>query len=280
MSLAAVLLPAAIALIMLGLGLALTVPDFRRVLASPRAVTLVLLCQLLVVPLIAYGLVVLFDPAPALGVGVMLLVATPGGPLSNLFSHLAGADVALNISLTAISSVISAASFPIIANLSVHRLMDGGRDVGLQTGKIVQVAALVIVPVVVGMAVRNRRPRFADRMESPVRRFSAVVLVLVVIGSVVKEREHLGPAFTGTAHIVLLLAALSLAIGYTVPRLGGVSHRQSVAASMEIGLHNTPLAIAVAMSPSMLNDSTMAFAPAIYAVVVVPMAALYTYLVS
>ncbi|MFB6552476.1 MULTISPECIES: bile acid:sodium symporter family protein [unclassified Streptomyces] len=273
-------LPIAIGIVMAGLGLSLKWADFTRVLTVPRAVLLALACQFLVIPLVGLALIAFFDPEPALAVGVMLLVATPGGPMSNLLSHLAGADVALNVTITALTSVISAVTFPLIANLSIQHLLEDGARVGLQFSKIVWVVAVVLVPIVVGMLVRRAREDFARRMERPVKIFSTALLAVTIAGAIVSEREHIGPAFRGVGHIVLLLVLLSIAIGYGVPRLGGVAHRQAVAASLEIGLHNTPLAIAIALSPVLLNDPTMAFAPAAYALLSVPIACLYTFLVA
>ena len=112
-------LPIALAIIMFGLGLSLTVADFRRVVRTPKAVAVALVLQVVVLPLVAFGLVTVFDLDPLLAVGVMLLAASPGGTTANLFSHLFRGDVALNITLTAINSVLAAFSIPIITNFAI-----------------------------------------------------------------------------------------------------------------------------------------------------------------
>jgi len=127
-----VFLPIALAVVMLGLGLSLTVADFARVVRYPRAAVVALGCQILLIPGICLALVLLFDLAPALAVGMMLLAASPGGTTANLFSHLARGDVALNITLTAINSVLAVVTLPLVVNLSLAGFMDGQDAIGLQ----------------------------------------------------------------------------------------------------------------------------------------------------
>src|SRR5262245_35549255 len=157
-------LPIALAIIMFGLGLGLTAADFRRVGKHPKAVVVALVCQLVLLPAVCFGLVVLFDLPPLLGIGMLLLAASPGGTTANLFSHLFRGDVALNISLTAVNSVISLFTLPLITNLAID-YYDRGDDVSLPLSEVVQVFAIVLVPVAVGMVVRQRSPGFAARMD-------------------------------------------------------------------------------------------------------------------
>ncbi|MCA1656011.1 MAG: bile acid:sodium symporter, partial [Pseudonocardiaceae bacterium] len=157
-----VFLPIALGIIMLGLGLSLTVADFTRVMRYPKATIVALACQVLVLPAVCLGLVLLFDLEPALAVGMMLLAASPGGTTANLFSHLARGDVALNITLTAINSVLAVVTLPIVVNLALAGFLDGGNDgeaaIGLQPAKMLQVFAIVLVPVAIGMVNRHRAP--------------------------------------------------------------------------------------------------------------------------
>jgi BASS family bile acid:Na+ symporter len=140
-------LPVALGIIMLGLGLSLTVDDFKRVIKYPRAITVALICQMLVLPLLCFFLVKASGLNPALAVGMMLLAASPGGATSNLYSHLAGGDVALNISLTAINSVLSLFMIPLIINFSLTHFMDSGQFIPLQFKKIAEVFIIVLLPV-------------------------------------------------------------------------------------------------------------------------------------
>ncbi|MEV0435673.1 bile acid:sodium symporter family protein [Nocardia sp. NPDC050413] len=274
----AVVLPIALVVVMLGLGLTLTPDDFRRVVRHPKAAAVALVCQLVVLPLICVLLVLAFGLTGVLAVGMMLLVASPGGTSANLFSHLAGGDVALNIMLTAINSVIAAFTMPIVITLSVAAFMDGDASVGLQPAKLVQVIVIVLVPVAVGMWIRHARPAFADRMGKPVKLGSMVVLVMAVGVAVGSEFDTLRANFGKLGAITVLLSVLSLAVGYYVPRWFGVDIRQAIASSMEIGIHNATLAIAVAVSA--LGSEAMAVPAATYGIVMGGPAAVAAFLLA
>lgn len=276
----AVFLPIALGVIMLGLGLSLTIADFRRVVIYPRAVIIGLVCQTLLLPVVCYGIAKGFGLPPALAVGLMLLAASPGGATANLFSHLARGDVALNITLTAVNSLLSLLTLPLIVNFSLEAFMGEGKAIPLQFSKIVQVFAIVLIPVGIGMLIRSKKPTVADRMNRPVRITSAVFLILVIAAAVAKERASLGEYFrlVGTAALAFNLA--SMAVGYFVPLIARVERKQSIAIGMEIGIHNGTLAIAIASSPNLLNNSTMAMPAAIYSLIMFFTAAAFGWIVS
>lgn len=259
-----VFLPIALGVIMLGLGLSLTVADFTRVARYPKATIVALGCQILLLPALCLGLVLLFDLAPPLAVGMMLLAASPGGTTANLFSHLARGDVALNITLTAINSVLAVVTLPLVVNLALDGFMDGEDAIGLQPAKLVQVFAIVLVPVAIGMVVRNRAPEFAQRLNRPVKIASVVVLFSVIAVAVYQERDNVVGYMRDVGLVALLLCVLSLAIGYVVPRAFNIPRGQAIASSFEIGVHNSTLAIAIALSPALLNSTEMAIPPAVY----------------
>ncbi|GAB1818007.1 bile acid:sodium symporter family protein [Herbidospora sp. RD11066] len=274
-----VALPAALALIMFGLGLSLTWQDFANVASRPKAVVIALVAQVLILPALCFGLVVLFDLEPLLAVGMMLLAASPGGTTANLYSHLFGGDVALNVTLTAVNSVLAAFTLPLVVNLSIGHFVEGGSELGLQADKVIQVFALVLIPVVIGMLVRRWKSGFAERADRPVRIASAVVLAIVIVGAIVQERERLLDHLAGVGAVAVLFSALSLTIGYWLPRLFRVERRQAIASGMEIGIHNSTLAITIALSPSLLNNSTMAVPPAVYGVLMFATTLIFGYLV-
>ncbi|MDE9366185.1 bile acid:sodium symporter family protein [Luteipulveratus sp. YIM 133132] len=257
-------LPIALAVIMLGLGLSLTPDDFSRALRSRKAVLVALVCQIVVLPAVAFALVVLFDLEPFLAVGFMLLAASPGGTTANLFSHLFRGDVALNVTLTAINSVLAIVTLPVITNLALGHFLDGEGEVGLQLGKMLSVFAVVLVPVAIGMLVRRRNRDFADRMDQPVRIASAAILVLVIVGAILGARDDVGGYIADVGLVSVLFCAISLSTGFFVPRALGVSHRQAVATSFEIGVHNSTLAITVALTA--LDQEDMAVPAAVYGV--------------
>ncbi|NJP35099.1 bile acid:sodium symporter family protein [Micromonospora thermarum] len=259
-----VLFPVALGIVMLGLGLTLTVDDFRRVVTYPRAVLVSLFCQMLVLPVICLGLVVAAGLRAELAVGMMLLAASPGGSTASLYSHLFKGNVALNVTLTAINSVLALFTLPLIVNLSVAAFIGSDSSIGLQFDKVLQVFALVLIPISIGMVVRRRRPDFAARMQRPVKILSIVVLVVVLTGAVIGIKDELAATVGAVGLIALLFNLVSLAIGYAAPRLLGVGHREAVASSFEIGIHNATLAITIALSPALLDNNDIAMPPAIY----------------
>lgn len=260
-------LPVALGIIMLGLGLSLTLADFARVVKFPKPVLIGLGCQLLLLPLVCFFLAKAFGLAPALAVGLMLLAASPGGTTANLYSHLAHGDVALNITLTAVNSVIAVLTMPLIVNLSLAYFMEGDQALPLQFTKVVQVFIIVLGPVAIGLWIRSRFAGFAARMEKPVKITSALFLLIIIVLAVVKDWQTFvdyAPLVGGAA---LAFNVISLAVGYWVPRLMKLSLRQSIAIGMEIGIHNGTLAIALALSPMLLNSATMSIPAAIYSII-------------
>ena len=270
-------LPVALAVIMFGLGLTLTPADFRRVARTPRAVVVALGLQVLVLPLVAFGLAVGFDLDPLLAVGVMLLAASPGGTTANLFSHLFRGDVALNVTLTAINSVLAAVSIPVITNLAI-RYFDAAGELGLQFTKVLQVIAIVLVPVAVGMLVRHRSPAFAARADRPVRVFSIVVLVVVALGALLGERENLADYARQVGLVTGLFCLASLSLGYGVARLLRLDERQAIASAMEIGIHNTTVALTIALS--VLESTEVAVPSAVYSVLMYVLATAFGFAIT
>ncbi|MFC9897425.1 bile acid:sodium symporter family protein [Nocardia sp. NPDC127579] len=266
-----VALPIALAFIMFGLGLALTVADFARVVSYPKAVTVALGCQIVVLPLIAFGLVALLDLAPPLAVGVMLLAASPGGATANLLSHLFRGDVALNVTLTAVNSVLAVVTLPLVTNFALtHFAPDGAGGLGLQFGKVLQVFLIVLIPVLAGMLTRRWAPGFARAMDRPVRIGSIAFLALVTLAALFAERANIVDYALQVGAVMLIFAVASLAIGYWVPLVAGVRHAQAIACSMEVGIHNSTLAMTIAIS--LLDSVRMAVPAGVYGVAIAPMA--------
>ncbi|NGY59962.1 bile acid:sodium symporter family protein [Lentzea sp. NEAU-D13] len=263
---------------MFGLGLTLTTADFARVAKYPKAAIIALVCQVVILPAICLGLVLAFGLKGVLAVGMMLLVASPGGTSANLFSHLAGGDVALNITLTAINSVLAVFTLPIVVGLSMAHFMADDAEVGLQPAKFVQVFAIVLVPVAIGMLVRRKFEAWALKMNDPVRIASVVVLVLVIIAAIAQAYQQLIDNIATLGPVALLLSILSLLIGYYVPKAFNVERGQAVASAMEIGIHNATIAITLALT--VLNDETMAIPPAVYGVLMYLPAAVAARLLS
>ncbi len=270
-------LPIALGIIMFGLGLSLTPDDFRRVARHPRAVAVALACQLLVLPAICFGLVKLFDLPPLLAVGLLLLAASPGGTSANLFSHLFRGDVALNVTLTAVNSVIAIVTLPLITNFAIEHY-DLDDSVSLPFSKVIEVFAIVLVPVAIGMVVRSSATTWAQRMDKPVRIGSAVILAVLVLGILLDQRDNVGDYLADVGIAAAAFCAISLVTGYVVPRAAGVRDEQAIASSMEIGVHNGTLAIFVAVE--VLESTPISVPAAVYSIIMFAFAALWGTLIS
>ncbi|MGA1813175.1 bile acid:sodium symporter family protein [Frondihabitans sp. 4ASC-45] len=251
------LVPVALAIIMFGLGVTLTPSDFARALRRPGLLIVALACQLVVLPAFCFGLVAALQLPPLFAVGLVILAASPGGATANLFSHLFGGEVAVNISLTAINSVISLLTIPVLVHLATSLYLPNGEGVGLQPGKVVEMAATVLLPVALGMLLRHLRPATAARAERPVRIASMVVLALLVITAVVPAWPTVVANLGGLVAAAALLGAGSFTIGYLAPRLAGIDVRRAITAAFEIGIHNAGVAIFVATSALGLPEAAV-----------------------
>ncbi len=273
-----VFLPLALAIIMLGLGLTLSIDDFKRVITYPKAIFIGLFCQIIVLPLLCFYLAIAFGLSPALAVGLMLLAASPGGPTANLYSHLAKGDVALNISLTALNSVLSLVTLPLIVNFSIHYFMESDQSIAMQFKKVLEVFAIVLIPVAIGMVLKSKKPELSEKFEKPLRIVSSLFLVLIIVAAILKEKANVISFFQQVGVAALLFNVGSMLIGYFVPRLFKISNKQAIAIGMEIGIHNGTFAIYIALS--VLGNSAMSIPPAIYSLIMFFTAAIFGYLVN
>lgn len=271
-------MPLALGVIMLGLGLSLTLDDFRRVGKYPKAITIALFCQMALLPALCFFLAIAFRMPPELAVGIMLLAASPGGPTANLYSHLSNGDVALNITLTAVNSFLTLFSMPFIVNLSLDYFMDSGEYLPMQFKKVMEVFAIVLVPVTLGMVIRNLAPRFADRMGKPVKILSALFLALVIILITISERHTIATYAARLGAPILAFNVLSMAVGYFLPRLFRIEKKQAIAIGMEIGLHNGTLAIYIALN--VMHNPAASLPAAAYGLLMFFTAALFGFLVN
>ena len=260
-----VVLPLAIALIMVAMGMSLVVGDFRRLAAEPRAVLTGLGCQLLVLPALGFAVAAVFPLDPLYAVSVVLLTASPGGTTSNLIVHVADVDRALSVTLTALSNVAVFVLMPLELELAQAVFGGPGEQASVPVATtMLQVAGLTVVPVAIGMGIRARMPAFADRFQDLGKLLSGVVLVLVIVGLVVQNWAQVvqdGPAF---APAFVTLNLLALAAGFLIARAVGLARAQAVTIGVETGLQNATLAIAIALS--ILDSAEMAIVPGLYGV--------------
>ncbi|AWL08605.1 putative sodium/metabolite cotransporter BASS1, chloroplastic [Aquirufa nivalisilvae] len=276
--LSAVLLPLALSIIMMGLGLSLQLEDFKRVVTFPKAVVLGLFCQMILLPVICYFIAIGFGLSPELAVGLMLLSASPGGPTANLYSHISKGDVALNVTLTALNSLISIFSITIIVNFAMKQFMQSDQYVPLQFSKVLEVVMIVLLPVSIGMIVRSKFSKLAAALDKPVKIASAIFLTLVIILTLLKEKSHIVDDFKVVGLATLTLNVASMAIGYFMPLFFQLGKKQAIAIGMEIGIHNGTLAIFIALT--VIGNSTMSIPPVIYSLLMFFTAAIFGYLVN
>ena len=267
------LLPLALAIVMLGLGLGLTIDDFKRVATMPRPVVIGLAVQTLLLPAAAFGLCKIFALSPELSVGLMLLAASPGGATANIYSHLAKGDVALNITLTATNSLLCLVTLPLVLDWSLGHFLGTGNYVPPPVRKVIEVAVIILVPVLIGMAVRRASPAFAARMDRPVRAFSLLVLVGVIGAAVAQEWTRIPGYFAAVGLACLAFNLLSLWTGYAVPLALKLPKRQAVAIAMEIGIHNGTLAIFIALN--VLENSVISIPAVAYSLIMFFTAAVF-----
>lgn len=271
-------LPIALAIVMAGLGLELTLKDFARVTKHPKAVIIALFCQLVLLVGIAFLICKLLALPPLLAVGLMLLAASPGGSTANLFSYLYKGDIALNISLTAINALVAALFLPFIVNFSILHFMNEGQQLGLQFSKILQVFLIILVPVAIGMLVRHFAPHIAEKLNRPVRIFAIIFLLIIITGAIFTERENLLAYLGQIGFATALFCAISLAVGYFVPRLFGISSYQARACAFEIGIHNSTLAMTIALT--VMASTTIAMPAAVYSIFMYIFATIFGILIT
>ena len=275
--LTAVLMPLALGVIMLGMGLSLTIADFKRVIIYPKAVAIGLANQLILLPLVAFGLIQLFGLQTELAVGMMILAACPGGATSNLISNLAKGDTALSITLTAFSSLITVFTIPLIVNFALVRFMPDGEVAQLNVfHTVVSVLVITILPVSIGMLVRSKAQVFALKMENPVKVLSAIFLALIIMAAVLKEKENVLEFFKQAGPVALALNVTMLAIGFYGSRLLKLTERQSATVSIETGIQNGTLGIAVAVT--IIGNSEMSIPSAIYSLIMFATAGVVIYI--
>ena len=243
-----VVLPLALAFIMLALGLGLTFDDFARVVRRPRDFTVGAVSQIVVLPGVAFALASIWPMAPELALGLMIIAAAPGGVTSNILTAFARGDVALSISLTAVISLLSVITIPIIVVFAY------GQFIGEQTGRDISVAGtaigvflIVAVPVLIGLVVRRLAESFALRFEPAARKVSAVLFVLVLAGAIYDQRANIVPYFAQAGLVTLVLNLLMMTIAWLLARMFATGPTQRVAIAIECGLQNGTLAIAVAV---------------------------------
>ena len=256
------LLPLALIIVLFGMGMSLTPADFRRVLLAPLASAVGLGCQLLLLPLVSLALVTALGIRGETAVGLMLLAACPGGPTSNLISHLSKGDTALSVTLTAVSSVVAVFTIPWVVGLSMGHFLGNTTEFQLPFLKtLAQLAIVTLIPILLGMGLRKARPDFAARMARPANVISIVFLAAVITMAVVRE-ENLVAQFRIAGPAAVALNLLTMALGFGLAALFRLSRAQRITISIEAGIQNGTLALAIALG--LLNSPNIAMPAVVY----------------
>lgn len=251
---------------MWGMGLTLIPADFKRVMQSPKAVLLGLVNQLLLLPLIGFGILQVIPSSPEVAIGIMILASAPGGPTSNLLSMLAKADTALSVTLTAINSVITVFTIPFVVNFGLEQFAGQGQTIRLDIVQtILTMMVVVILPMIIGMIVKAQKETFADRMAKPVRVLSVILLATIIVGIVLKEKDNIVTYFASAGLVALSLNICTMAVGFFTSRMFKLSRAQSLTVSLESGMQNGTLALTIA--GALLMNTSYTIAPAVYSLI-------------
>ena len=239
--------PIALALIMLGLGLGLTTKDFTRVIRNPKDFIIGLICQLILLPIIAYILILVFKTPIEIALGVMIIAAAPGGVTSNVMTKFAKGDVALSVSLTAIISLISIISVPLIVFNSANFLgvSNISQEITL-TGVALKMAGVVTVPVIIGMIIRRFSEKFISSNINIIEKITGILFLIVFAAIWIEERENIVSYLAQAGIIVLTLNIVMMLIAYFVAKSFATGIKQIKCIALECGLQNGTLAVFVA----------------------------------
>ena len=240
-----IILPIGLAFIMFSLGLGLTAADFVRVVKAPRDFIIGASAQIFLLPTVAFLLVTLLDVSPELALGVMIIAAAPGGVTLNILTAFARGDVALSISLTAVISLLSVITIPIIVVFAHNRLIGGDPGSVSIMGTALSVFLIVTVPVILGLLTRHLANEFSIRFVSKANALSGALFVIILGGAIYQERSNIINYFAQAGLITLTLNIIMMVLAFVIARLFASGQKQRITISIECGLQNGTLAIAV-----------------------------------
>lgn len=260
------IIPLCIFLIMMGMGLSLVPDDFKRIAKSPKAVSIGLVNQLVCLPMIGFALATIMPLDPEYAVGVMLLVMCPGGTTSNMFSHLAKGDVALSVTMTAISSIITVFTIPVLLNFSLNHFMGQGNEFQLPIlATMFSLMKLTIIPIAIGMIIKAYAPKLAASSQVHVSKFGILFLTLLIIFLTYIQQDIVIPALIATGPVSLILNISTMVLGYYSSKWLKLTSAQTTSITIEVGLQNSTLSMFMALT--LLANYKMSFTPAIYTLI-------------
>lgn len=252
-----IFLPLALAIIMLGMGMTLIPSDFTRILKTRKAILIGLTNQFLVLPIIAFALAIAFNLSPIMAVGLMVIATCPGGPTSNLITQVCKGNIALSVTLTAISSIISVLTIPFILSYALEYF---GSETNVTINlpildTILQIMVITVIPISMGMGIRRYFTDFAKRMEKPMRMASTIVFILVFIAVLAANSSLIVNSMKEVGLVTLLLNVLTMGLGFATAKLFKLNFKSVVSITIESGIQNGTLAFVIATS--ILNNVEM-----------------------
>ena len=243
-----VFLPISLAIIMFGMGLTLVVKDFARLFTYPKEVFIGLINQLVFLPLIGFLIILLFDLDSSMAIGIIILSLCPGGPTSNLITQVARGNIGLSVTLTALASLITVFTIPIILSEAIT-YFTGETDVVIELPIIetmLQILLITVIPVSIGMMIRKKNEAFALRMERPMRIASTVLFVIIFLLVMIANKDLILQAMKEVGLATLLLNLSTMTLGYITAKVIGIKGKSQISITIESGIQNGTLAFVIA----------------------------------
>lgn len=243
------LLNACIAFIMFGVALELKFSDFGYLLKKPKAIFIGLISQLILLPLLTFLLILVLEPSPSMALGMMLVAACPGGNVSNFYTSLSNGNIALSISLTAITSSLAFLSTPLNFTFWANQYAPTAsilRAVELDiVDVIITVIFILVIPLILGMWVNNKFPATTSRIAKPIKRLSILIFAAFVVGALSSNFDHFVNYIFNFLFVVFVHNALALSTGFSFARLMGLGQSETRSITIETGIQNSGLALVI-----------------------------------
>jgi BASS family bile acid:Na+ symporter len=260
------IVPWVLRLVMAGLGLSLTLIDFKRVIVFPKAATVGLVAQLVGLPLTAFVLALAFDAPPAIAVGLVILAACPSGVTANAYTFAARADVPLCVTLSALTSVITVFTIPFLIELALQVFAEPGQTVAMSArNMLINLMGFTLIPLALGMLLRQFLPQLAERAVEPIRKAVLWLMILVLLLGVIASIEEIVENFAAAGFLVIVMNVLTMALGFGAARLFRLPVEQVVTITFEVGVQNLALGLTIAYV--ILDVPDFAISALIYAAV-------------
>jgi BASS family bile acid:Na+ symporter len=258
-----IIIPFGLFLVMMGLGLTLSVDDILRVVIMPKAVLVGLAGQLMLLPVVAFALAFIMNPAPVIAIGLVLLAACPGGITSNAYVFASRGDIALSVTLTTVASLFTVVTMPLLAWLALTTFAESSDLVSVPVaGMMKSLAQLTLLPIAIGMIIRKFKAVFAEKMVEPVRKMAIAILIMVIITNSYFSLDTLKQYYVQAGLAALVLNITCMVLGYGLARLTRLNADQTISITYEVGIQN--LSLALVLANTLLNVPDYAAVTLIY----------------